>query len=102
MVINGDMRRNPIPGLSGERSDSLHLHTLNPIKIMFATVRSRPVGPKSTISQNTARQTAFKLVMAAANIWRWLKSEKKLPWLTQGVTFKKSIEGINAPVQSAA
>jgi hypothetical protein len=44
----------------------------------------------------------FKLVMAAAEIWRRLKGENQLPKVIQGVTFCDGVEVTNTPEQTAA
>ncbi|WP_424140508.1 transposase [Roseomonas chloroacetimidivorans] len=79
-----------------------HLRTSNPIESVFATVRHRTVRTRGALSQDTARLMVFKLVMAAAKTWRWLKGENQLPKLIQGVTFKNSVEVTNTPAQNAA
>ncbi len=79
-----------------------HLRTSNPIESVFATVRHRTVRTKGALSQDTARLTVFKLVMAAAKTWRRLKGENQLPKVVQGVTFTNGVEVINTPAHSAA
>ena len=64
---------------------------------MFATVRHRTVRTKSALSQDTARQMVFKLVMAAAKTWRRLKGENQLPKVVQGVTFRNGVEVTDTP-----
>ena len=44
----------------------------------------------------------FKLVIAAAKIWWWLKSENQLVKVVQGVTVCNGVEVAEIPVQSAA
>src|SRR4051794_5963977 len=79
-----------------------HLRTSNPIESVFATVRHRAVRTKGALSQDTARQMVFKLVMAAAKTWRRLKGESQLPKVVQGVTFRNGVEVTNTPAQTAA
>ena len=79
-----------------------HLRTSNPIESVFATVRHRTVRTKGALSQDTARLTVFKLVMAAAKTWRRLKGENLLPKVVQGVTFRNGVEVTNTPAQNAA
>jgi putative transposase len=69
---------------------------------VFATVRHRTVRTKGALSQDTARLTVFKLVMAAAETWRRLKGENQLPKVIQGVTFCDGVEVTNTPEQTAA
>ena len=79
-----------------------HVRTSNPIESVFASVRHRTVRTKGALSQDTARLTAFKLVMAAARTWRQLKGENQLPKVLQGVTFRNGVEVTDTPAQSAA
>jgi putative transposase len=79
-----------------------HLRTSNPIESVFATVRHRTVRSKGALSQDTARLMAFKLVMAAAKIWRRLKGENQLPKVVQGVRFRNGVEVNETPAQTAA
>src|ERR671916_2605495 len=79
-----------------------HLRTSNPIESVFATVRHRTVRTKGALSQDTARLTVFKLVMAAARTWHKLKGENQLPKLIRGVTFKNGVEVSSTPAQHAA
>jgi putative transposase len=79
-----------------------HLRTSNPIESVFATLRHRTVRTKGALSQDTARLTVFKLVMAAAKTWRRLKGENQLPKVIQGVIFRDGVEVINTPKQTAA
>jgi len=44
----------------------------------------------------------FKLVMAAARIWRRLKGETQLPKVVQGVIFRNGVEVTDTPAQDAA
>ncbi len=79
-----------------------HLRTSNPIESVFATVRHRTVRTRGALSQNTARLMVFKLVMAAARTWRWLKGENQLPKVVQGVIFRDGVEVTDTPAQGAA
>ena len=45
---------------------------------------------------------AFKLVVAGAKTWHWLKRENQLPKVVQGVTFRNGVEVTNTPAQNAA
>ena len=69
-----------------------HLRTTNPIESVFATVRHRTVRMKGALSQATARLMVFKLVMAAAKIWRRLQGQNQLPKVIQGFKFQDGIE----------
>ena len=70
---------------------------------MFApSVRHRTVRTKGALSQDTARLTVLKLVMAAAKTCRRLKGENQLPKVIQGVTFRDGIEVTNSPEQIVA
>jgi putative transposase len=79
-----------------------HLRTSNPIESVFATVRHRTVRTKGALSQDTARPMVFKLVMAAARIWRRLKGDNQLPKVIWCVTFRDGVEVTDTPAQSAA
>jgi putative transposase len=79
-----------------------HLRSSNPIESVFATVRHRTVRTKGALSQETAKLMVFKLVMAAAQTWRRLKSENQLPKVIEGVTFKDGVEVTTADAQDAA
>jgi putative transposase len=92
-------RRPPQPDEEGTK---ICIPATNPIESVFATVRHRTVRTKGAPSQDTARLMVFKLVMAAAKIWRRLKGEKQLPKVTQGVTFRNGVEVTDTPAQTAA
>ena len=49
-----------------------------------------------------ARLMVFKLVMAAAKIWRRLQGQNQLPKVIQGVTFRDGVEVADTPEQTAA
>jgi putative transposase len=57
-------------------------------------VRHRTVRTKGALSQDTPRLIVFKLVMAAARIWRWLTGENQLPKVVQGITFRNRCHGV--------
>lgn len=44
----------------------------------------------------------FKLVVAAAKIWRRLKGDNQLPKVVQGVSFRNGVEITSTPAQNAA
>ena len=69
---------------------------------MFATVRHRTVRRRGALSQDTARLTVFKLIMAAAKTWLRLKGENQVPKVIAGVTFRNRVEVTDTPKQSAA
>jgi len=72
------------------------------LPLVRAIVRHRNVRTKGALSQDTARLTMFKLMTAAARIWRRLKGENQLPKVVQGVTFRNGVEVTDMPAQSAA
>ena len=78
-----------------------HPRTSNPIESVFSTVRLHTVRTKGALSQDTARLMVFKLVMAAAETWRRLKGENQLPKAVRGVSFRNSIQVIDAPAKTA-
>jgi len=47
---------------------------------------------KGALSQDTARLTVFKLMMAAAKSWRRLQGQNQLPKVVSGVTFRDGVE----------
>jgi putative transposase len=47
---------------------------------------------KGALSQDTARLTVFKLMMAAAKSWRRLQEQNQLPKVVIGVTFRDGVE----------
>ena len=47
---------------------------------------------KGALSQDTARLTVFKLVMAASKTWRRLRGQNQLPKVVKGATFRDGIE----------
>lgn len=46
-----------------------HLRTSNPIENVLVIVRHQTIRTRGELSQNTARRTVFKLIMAAAITW---------------------------------
>ncbi len=79
-----------------------HLRTTNPIQSVFATVRHRTVRTKGALSPTTAKLMVFKLVMAAAKIWRRSRGENLSPQIVAGVTFKDGTEVVDVPADRAA
>ncbi|MFD1625487.1 hypothetical protein ACFSBS_12605 [Azospirillum griseum] len=63
---------------------------------VFASVRHR------TLSKETAQLMAFKLVTAAAKIWRRLQGKNLLLKVIQGTTFRDVIKVTNTASQNAA
>jgi putative transposase len=79
-----------------------HLRTSNPIESVFATVRHRTVRTKGALSARTAKLMVFKLVGAAAKMWRRLKGESQLPKVIAGIKFQNGIEVVKMPAHHAA
>ena len=79
-----------------------HLRTSKSIESVFATVRHRTARTKGALSAKTAKLMVFKLVTAAAKIWRRLKGENQLPKVVQGVRFQNGIEVVEMPAHHAA
>jgi transposase-like protein len=68
-----------------------YLRVGNPIESVCATVPHRTVQTKGALSQKSAKLMVFKLVQAAARIWRCLNGANQLQQVIEGVTFTDGV-----------
>ena len=63
--------------------------------------KALPAAAYGNCCRGTARLMVFKLVVAAAKIWRRLKGENHLPEVVQGVTLHDSVAATGTSTQNA-